>query len=535
MTEREEILDRIRQASRRFPDRMAYEDGKCRISYKELWSRAQRCGQFLGKGRGPVILYGHMQTGIAVGILSCLMAGRAYVPVDCFMPDARLRTIADASQASLLLQMGEKHVPELPGVRILTEKQLEAAASMGETAAPPCEVATFPREGGAQPNEADAFPRVSSAPRETDPLPREMSPPPRESAPQLSAHANETAYIIFTSGSTGDPKGVPVSYRNLESFIRWVTAQPALDVCPQQRVLQQASFSFDLSVADFFYALSLGHTVAAFDGDVMADFGRLAQLLESIDMTVTTPAFLKLCLVNPDFCAQKYPRLARAYCCGERLEASVALRLLNAFPDLVLLNAYGPTEAASAVCAAVITRQMAENAAKAGKSLPVGELGSAATEITVENGEIVLKGSSVSDGYLGGVTGGFYRENGRNCYRTGDLGYIRDGLLYCEGRRDDQIKYKGYRIELHDIESNLARVKGVRDCVVLARRGRDGLVKGLRAFVAAEEGTTEAELKQELGRYVPAYMVPGTFVMMKALPVTANGKTDRKALERYGA
>ncbi len=510
MTEREKILKQIEETARLYPDRTAFEHGRYRLSYRELLEGSRHYGSILARGgSGPVLLYGHMECGMALGILACLKADRAYVPVDFFTPAARIMKIADICGASLMLCPEEegtssKSCPDLPGVRCLTLKQLEDS----------------------EPDKASGTGAPAAAKKTAG----------TESAGRASrTRENKTAYIIFTSGSTGEPKGVPVSYSSLANFIRWITGLAPLAGLPHQRILQQASFSFDLSVADFFLALTSGHTVVTFDGDVMADFKRLAELLTGIDMTVTTPAFMKLCLVNPDFCREHYPRFACSYCCGERLEASLAARLLRAFPDLVLINAYGPTEAASAVCAAVITRQMAEHAARTGGSLPVGSPDTAATEVTVEDGEIVLKGASVSDGYLGGITGGFYRENGENAYRTGDLGYIRDGMLYCNGRRDSQIKYKGYRIELHDIESNLARVKGVQDCAVVALRGKSGLVRGLRAFVAADTGVTEEGLRRELAGLVPAYMVPGTFVMVKRLPVTANGKTDRKALERYGA
>ncbi len=499
MTEREEILERIREAARFFPDRTAFENGQSRLSYRELLAQAQDYGRLLkAMGDSPVILYGHMECEMAVGILACMAAGRAYVPVDSFTPASRLQKAAGICGASLLLCPGE--APELPGLRSVTLRQLQ-----------------------------------SSAPGLRDAADTSRAAGAGEYGKELPGRTNETAYIIFTSGSTGEPKGVPVSYRNLANFVRWITGLAPLPGRAHQRVLQQASFSFDLSVADFFYALSLGHTVVAFDGNVMKDYGRLAEVLKSIDMTVTTPAFMKLNLVNPDFCRENYPRLACSYCCGERLDATVAVRLLKAFPDLTLFNAYGPTEAASAVCAAVITQQMAESAAAAGGLLPVGRLSTAATAIAVEDGEIVLRGASVSDGYLGGITGGFYRDGGENAYRTGDLGYIRDGMLFCEGRRDSQIKYKGYRIELHDIESNLARVKGVRDCAVIALRKAGGAVKALRAFAVADPGVTEEYLRQKLAELVPAYMVPATLVMLERMPVTANGKTDRKALERYGA
>ena len=163
----------------------------------------------------------------------------------------------------------------------------------------------------------------------------------------------------------------------------------------------------------------------------------------------------------------------------------------------------------------------------------MGELSGAAAEISVRDGEIVLRGPSVFGGYLGGAEGGHFLEDGENCFRTGDLGRIDAdaGLLFCSGRKDGQIKYKGYRIELGDVESNLAALPGVNACAVVPRIGAGGEVLALRAFAEADPGVTEADLKKALAARLPAYMIPKTVRLVDKLPVTENGKTDRKALE----
>ena len=140
----------------------------------------------------------------------------------------------------------------------------------------------------------------------------------------------------------------------------------------------------------------------------------------------------------------------------------------------------------------------------------------------------MLKGDSVFGGYLNGGPGGWYRENGVNCYRTGDLGEWRDGLLFCRGRADGQIKYKGYRIELSGIEACLGRVDGVTACAVAAARNAGGAVTLLKAFYtgSADEATVRTQLQKDL----PDHMVPHLIRRLDRLPVNENGKVDRKAL-----
>jgi D-alanine--poly(phosphoribitol) ligase subunit 1 len=159
--------------------------------------------------------------------------------------------------------------------------------------------------------------------------------------------------------------------------------------------------------------------------------------------------------------------------------------------------------------------------------LPVGTDFGNAADISMESGEIVLRGVSVFSGYLG-------EEKRGDCYRTGDLGYTEGGYLYCTGRMDDQIKYKGYRIELGDIENNLNRISGVLQSAVTAVRDNQGQVRYLKAFVVIEETDKNAlcaeAIRKALEETLPGYMIPKIISITDKLPVNANGKTDRKAL-----
>lgn len=335
---------------------------------------------------------------------------------------------------------------------------------------------------------------------------------------------NKNAYIIFTSGSTGEPKGVPVSYENLDNFIQWITKLSPLDEFEHASVLNHASFSFDLSTAALYYSLFGGHTLVQAEntGDYEKLFSEIKE--NKINIMVATPTFLRICLLNRDFDKENYPDMKCIYFCGETLQKSLVSAIFKRFPDIRIINAYGPTEAASAVCAIEITGEMLEEE----EILPVGRLDSSAVEITAENGELVLKGKSVSEGYLSGEKGGFYKENGKNCFRTGDIGFVENGKIYCRGRLDSQIKYKGYRIELSDIEANISALPGTKNCAVVAKRNPEGEVRLIKAFVSGK--ISEDEIRKELSKKLPEYMIPKSIEKIDFLPLNKNGKTDRKEL-----
>ncbi len=469
-----QILEKIHRTVENDPGRTAYTANGSSIAYGALWNAAEvRADLLRRQGTSPVVIFGDKEISVVISILACLMAGRTYVPVRSDTPLPRLARILALTGSALLLT--EKNVT-VDGAECLSPDALT-------------------RFAGKEPKEADGG----------------------------------TAYAIFTSGSTGDPKGVPIGVENLENFVDWISSLEPLRGCTNATVFNQASFSFDLSVADFYFALCNGHTLAALCCDIGDDPEGALRTLAQADVAVMTPTFARLCLLCEGFEASRLPKLKCIYFCGERLDARTVRRLFAAFPALRILNAYGPTEATSAVSAIEITPAAAETDAE----LPVGDAENFATEVVIEDGEIVLKGKSVFGGYLGDTAGGYFRENGENGYRTGDLGRIENGMLFCGGRKDRQVKYKGCRIELDDIERNIARVGGVKDCAVVAKKNADGAVRLIKAFVVSD-GTVGAEVvKSALAGVLPAYMIPKSIRLVDRLPVNGNGKTDRKELETW--
>lgn len=462
---------KIEALNPQYAAKAAYICGEKRLTYAKLYEKAERIAAVLkAQGGGAVAVLGNKEPEMIISILACIMARRAYVPLEDNLPQARIAAAIRQAECTLVLK-NSSACPDC-GIPCSSLAELEHATKK-------------PADGGAQ---------------------------------------NETAYIIFTSGSTGTPKGVPISYTNLGNFTRWICSDEVLSGFEHPVVLSPASFGFDLSVAGIYYALSAGGTIVTVSREEQKSFDGIFAALQknSAEIAVLTPTFMKLCLLNADFNEENFPRLRCCWFCGERLEKALCEKLLRRFPSLKIINAYGPTEATCAVCSAMIT---AETLA-AGEPLPVGDISSAACKIEIENGEIILSGTSVFGGYIGAAE----RTGGR--FATGDLGEIRGGKLYCTGRADGRIKYKGYRIELGDIEANILAIGGVRACCAVAKRSKNGDTAYIKVFVSAEPTLGEETLRTALKATLPEYMIPKVIELLPQLPVNEHGKIDRRLLEQ---
>lgn len=457
-------------------DRVAYISSKGSITYKELRDKTQKLASYLKKqGVSPVIVYGHKKPNMLISFLACLISNRAYIPCDIFLPKARIESIIDIAGATLLIKTESIDIDKIESIDDIELIDNENTLVVDSK--------------------------------------------------------NDTAYIIFTSGSTGEPKGVPISKNNLLNFTRWISELKPLCEYKDIVVLNQASFSFDLSVADIYYSLYNGHTIYALDKEMQKDYELLMNNIKKSEATVAvmTPTFAKLCLCDNTFNSEHLPNLKCIYLCGEMLEVPTAKKLLTNFPNLNIINAYGPTEATCAVSAINIDSTMLDD-----KILPVGDMNNLATPIEINNDEIVIKGASVFAGYLNNFIGGYYKEQEVNCFATGDIGYIEDNLLYCKGRKDNQLKYKGYRVELGEIEARINQIAGIKENAVIAKKDNNGIVKAIVAFVVLKDnGLTAKEITGELKRYLPEYMVPKVINIINEIPVNNNDKYDRKALENY--
>jgi len=312
--------------------------------------------------------------------------------------------------------------------------------------------------------------------------------------------------------------------------------------------LNQAPFSFDLSVMDLFCSLATGGTLFSISRDLVENPKKLYRALASSGVTtwVSTPSFAQMCLAEEKFAETMLPRVRRFLFCGETLAPQTAAQLLARFPRAQVWNMYGPTEATVATTSIHVDAAILEKYSP----LPVGRVMSGTKIFIVdekgaelpanERGEIIITGPNVSPGYAGRsdlTARVFFEYRGLRAYKTGDLGCFRDGLLFFEGRIDEQIKLSGYRIELGDVEANLRALPTVRDAVVLPVK-KSGAAQSLTAFVTllARNETSDFKLahnlRSQLGERLPAYMLPRKFIFLDTFPMTANGKVDRAALTR---
>lgn len=479
-------LDAIRQSLRDRADCPAYAYRGAVWTHAELERAVSNLCRYLLetdlRGR-PVAVCGGKQFWMKAAMLACSFAGAAYVPIDETTPPDRVRAILRQVEPALVIG----NSPD-PGFRTLTPAEAAAIAA-------------------------------------------------REDAPPLGParlRAEDVCYLIFTSGSSGAPKGVRVSCANVDTCVRWLEQLVGGDAGV---ILNQASFAFDLSVADFYLSLVTGSEHFILDRQTQGDYAGLFAALRASGATalVATPSFAELLLADRSFDRALLPCLRTILFCGERLSAATVSRLHARFDGLRVFNCYGPTECTFAVTAVRIDPEQAAGELPVGAPKPgvcIRIVDEALHPCPAgETGEILIAGDSVALGYLGHADPRFLRWEGLPAYRTGDLGLLRDGQLYCLGRKDRQIKYKGYRVELGDVERNICRLPGITRAVVLPQRAADGTVRRLFAFVTAEPSAdlTPRAVQQRLKTLLPAYMCPAVRIV-DCFPLTPNGKCDEKKL-----
>ncbi|MDP4161800.1 MAG: D-alanine--poly(phosphoribitol) ligase subunit DltA [Bacillota bacterium] len=484
------------------PGKGAFISNGSQLSYGDLWEQSEKIASYLLKQSlkkaSPILVYGHMEPSMLVSFLASVKAGHPYIPIDTSIPMERVVKICESSGAELLINATNQELPaKLPSVRILP----------------------FHKLNGHEPIE-----KAVSA--------------------DFWVKDDENFYIIYTSGSTGNPKGVQISANNLESFVSWMLRD--FPINGQLRFLNQAPFSFDLSVMDLYPALASGGTLHAVTKEMIAKPKVLFEELKrsNIQVWTSTPSFVQMCLMDPSFKEDLLPELSVFLFCGEILPATVSRQLLERFPKAKIFNTYGPTEATVAVTLVEVTPELLDNY----PTLPVGKEKSDMRIIIVdenvqevkdgEKGEIIIVGPSVSKGYLGQPElskKAFFTYDGEMAYRTGDAGYIENDMLFYKGRLDFQIKLHGYRMELEEIEHHIAKSRYVKAVVIVPFTLNEKIEYLIAAIIPAKhsfekEFQLTAAIKKELSDALPSYMIPRKFAYYEELPMTANGKVDRKQI-----
>ncbi|MEH5014644.1 AMP-binding protein [Phytobacter diazotrophicus] len=341
----------------------------------------------------------------------------------------------------------------------------------------------------------------------------------------------DLAYIMFTSGSTGKPKGVQIGRESVWHFMKWVSKDFSL---PEKPVLMNhAVFSFDLSLIPLLANLATGgHIVLNAKEDIAAENWLDRLKANDVSVWVSTPSFAYQRLLSPQFDSDYLPELNVFIFIGEVLNKALVKQLRRRFPQAKILNSYGPTEATIATTVVEITDEILNND---NPLLPVGVMmPDTHMEITAD-GELIIWGKNVMRGYLGlpqeNATKLLRRESEEyRGYRTGDLGY-EDGLIYCQGRNDSQIKLNGYRIEINEIENRLLAMSGISEAVVLPLMKSCGSVLRIAAFCVTD--LAPEVIKTSLSKVIPHYMVPSQIIIKDALPLNPNGKIDRKLLDTH--
>ncbi|AYV72969.1 MULTISPECIES: D-alanine--poly(phosphoribitol) ligase subunit DltA [Niallia] len=493
------LLTRIAQHAVKKSEQIAYRTEDQMLTYGLLWDKSRRLASLLHaiklKRQTPIVVYGHMGIDMPVSFLACVQAGHPYIPVDTSIPIERVRLIVEKSGAGVVINTTTSKL-DFEGVIVLQmlEMNLEQVEHIGE---------------------------------------------------EYWVQSDEVFYIIYTSGSTGNPKGVQITAANLQSFTDWMTGDFPLG--EGKVFLNQAPFSFDLSVMDFYPALQSGGTIHTLEKEVSNKPKLLFENLShsSIQIWTSTPSFVQMCFPNPDFNQKMLPELELFLFCGEVLPLAVATELKERFPKARIFNTYGPTEATVAVTSIEITEELLAEE----KALPVGypksdmrvfvldELDNPLPE--GEKGELILAGPSVSKGYLGEpqlTEKAFGMINGMNAYRTGDAGFIQDGVVYCQGRMDYQIKLHGYRMELEEIEFHLNQSEYIKTAIIIPYAPNEEIEYLIAAVVPEnhdfdKEFKLTAAIRKDLALRLPAYMIPRKFTYHSSIPMTINGKVDRKKMK----
>lgn len=550
------ILQKIRGYAQNVPERAAVRCGTEALTYRELWEYSDVLAAWLkehaGEKKQPLAVYGHKNPWMLVCFLACVKSGHGYCPIDISVPDARTAMILQAlpdgpvlTTETMQVDAGTKRVLTLEEIRTLVgavcEESTETAGTKNDTASD--------NDTGKEMAEMENGSSILKTPVESHISAESERKTKDGSTPSEADYVtgDDTWYIIFTSGSTGTPKGVQISADCLSHYLDWSVG---LGTAPEEKegkvFLNQAPFSFDLSVMDLYTSLVSGGTLHCLEKSVQSDYKKLMESLAQSEtfVWVSTPSFAEVCLSEKSFDEKMLPQLRAFLFCGETLGNRTALKLMERFPKAAVINTYGPTESTVAVTDVTVTKELAETV----NPLPVGTA-KPGTVIEIrdesgtvlsdgEKGEIIILGDTVSTGYFCQeelTRKAFFTENGVRGYHTGDKGYLENGMLFYCGRIDLQVKLHGYRIELEDIENNIRRLPGIEHVVVLPNE-RDGKVKSLTAYVVEKpipenEREETARLKRELLTYVPEYMVPKKFAFLEQMPMTNNGKADRKRLK----
>ena len=493
------ILDYLEQSARHYPDKIAFADEMSTCTYKELWETARSVGTKLANyvpPRSPVPVFMEKRVETIYAFLGAVYAGCFYVLLDPKLPSERLKQILQTLQSEVLVLHPDY------------EKQFKALEYEGNV--------VNILEALQEEEDAVLLETIREQRLDIDPL-----------------------YAIFTSGSTGIPKGVLVSHRSVIDFMEEFV--DIFGITDKDVIGNQAPFDFDVSVKDIYSTLKTGATMQIIPKKMFSFPTKLLDYLDEREITTLIWAVSALCIVTTlKGLEYKVPqKVNKIIFSGEVMPIKHLNEWKKYLPDALYANVYGPTEITCNCTYYIVDREF-----QPGESLPIGQPfpnekvflldeGNQLVREAGKKGEICVSGTALSLGYYRNPeqTKKVFVQNPLNekylerIYRTGDMAYYgHDGYMYFASRKDFQIKHMGHRIELGEIELAMEMAEGIRRACCTYDEPENKII----AFYEGE--AEKRQIVRALGKKLPAYMIPNVWVKMDRLPITKNGKIDRKKM-----
>lgn len=486
------LLNLFQEQAENFPGKEALKDEYKSYSYAELHKLSNQIAQYLittygKKDKSPIAVLLERSANMVVVLLGILKSGRSYIPLDPAFPEDRLNYIIDNSQSKILIN--EKHY------RLHTADDVRVVALE---------------------NILDGIDIFNGTPGKT------VSP-------------EDTAYIIYTSGSTGNPKGVEIGHRSLLNFLISMQQKPGVGL--HDTFFSVTTYSFDISILEFFVPLISGATLYVANQNVLADPNLIMEKLEEVQPTViqATPSFYQM-LFHAGWQGDK--RL-KVLCGGDLLSEALAEKLIQ--NTLELWNMYGPTE--TTIWSSIKKIEHFREASNIGKPINNTQFYILDEFLSPKPlgtpGAIYIAGDGLAKGYYknAALTKQKFIRNPFDgtslLYETGDVGKWNDnGEIAFLGRNDNQVKIRGYRIELGDIETQLNQIEGVQNSVVIAKKGEQQEAFLVAYFLKNSAATDTEKIHAALKKNLPYYMIPNVLIPLDEFPLTPNQKIDRKALSQ---
>lgn len=484
------LIDLFRQQVEKFPEKEALKDDFRSYTYSELNILSDQIAAYLtatyGKNdKSPISVLLERSANMVAVLLGILKSGRPYIPLDPAFPVERLNYIVENSQSKILINEKDYFLNTADDVSVVSMENI------------------FER--------IDAF----------------------ECKSENVVSPEDTAYIIYTSGSTGNPKGVEIGHQSLLNFLTSIQEKPGVN--SNDLLFSVTTYSFDISILEFFTPLISGAALYIANQKVLSDVHLIMERLEAIQPTIiqATPSFYQM-LFNAEWQGDKK---LKVLCGGDLLSEALAEKLIDHSSEL--WNMYGPTE--TTIWSSIKKIEYPKDASNIGKPIhntqfyildqylspkPVGTIGA-----------IYIAGEGLAKGYYKNevLTNQKFIVNPFDAtsllYETGDVGkWNEKGEIEFLGRNDNQVKIRGYRIELGDIESQLNQIPGVRDSVVIAKKGEQQDAFLVAYILKSEEETDSNTINTALKMSLPYYMIPNTIIHLEEFPLTPNQKVDRKSL-----